>query len=82
MNAVAEIRQHGEMFNWKRHSEHAKDTFIHADHMVAVDYRRDGTVDAGRCYLFRSIDDLVLQEVASDRNKRSSIISWLIKLGS
>jgi hypothetical protein len=49
--------------------------------MVAVNYRRDGSVDQGYRYVFNRITDLKLQERTGPRNKKSAVLGWLVNLG-
>lgn len=83
MTAVKEIRDHAKLFGWTVHADdhRLEDTFVHGEHMVAVNYRKDGTVDQGTRYVFYRITDPQLQEHAAGRNKKSRVVSWLAGLG-
>ena len=83
MTAAVELRSRAEMFGWEIHCDDARleDTFIHDQNMVAVNYRRDGSVDQGYRYVFNRITDLKLQERTGPRNKKSAVLGWLVNLG-
>lgn len=81
--AATDIRTHAKMFGWNTHTDpHHGDTFIHGEHMVAVNYRRDGTIDTAKRYSFWNINDLRLQEVAPEKHKKTAVLAWLIGHGS
>ncbi|WP_133259209.1 hypothetical protein [Mycobacterium colombiense] len=75
------IREHAQMFHWDCHQEFRRDTLVCGQHMVAIDYRRDGTIEEGRRYTFQKITDVKLQERTGPRHKRATIVSWLVNLG-
>lgn len=81
--AVGEIREKADMFGWQAHTDERRneDTFIHGQHMVTVDYRRDGTVDEGYRYVFFSIKNPKLVERTGVRDKKSDVVGWLVRLG-
>lgn len=83
MTAAVEIRQHATMFGWEAHIDERRheDTFVHGEHMVAVNYRRDGTVDEGSRFVFHRITDVKLQERTGHRHKKTAVLQWLVKLG-
>lgn len=83
MTATQELRDLARMFSWSAHVDEARhsDTFICGQHMVAVDYRRDGAVEVGRRYEFASVKDLRLRELTGSRNRKDDVRNWLISLG-
>jgi len=83
MNAIEEIRNLALMFQWESHTDNSRrqDTFIHGQHMVTVDYRRDGAVNQAQRYEFASIKHPKLCESAYGRDKKSDVRYWLVKLG-
>jgi hypothetical protein len=82
--AAADIRNHADMFGWDAHIDNRRleDTFVHGQHMVTVDYRRDGTVDRAYRYVFNRITHPKLQEATGARNKKSAVVAWLVRLGN
>jgi hypothetical protein len=81
MSAVREIRDHAKMFGWSCRREAMGDTFVLGGNMVAVDYRKDGTVDRGYRYRFHVATGPKLCEATPIRNKKSTVVSWLVSLG-
>jgi hypothetical protein len=83
MTAALDLRSAAHLFGWEVHvDEHRKeDTFIFGPNMLAVNYRRDGTVDQAYRYLFYRIDKPKLQEKTPLRSKKSTILAWLAGLG-
>jgi len=83
MTAAPEVRDLARTFGWQIHIDERRheDTFVHGQHMVTVDYRRDGTVDRGYRYVFNTITRPQFQERTGVRNKKSAVLSWLVSLG-
>jgi hypothetical protein len=82
MNAVTDIRNHASMFNWTCHQDNNHTTCIHGQHMIAIDYNNAGTVAEAKRYEFYRITEPELRECAVGRNKRATVVSWLVNLGS
>ncbi len=84
MSADREIRDLAGMFGWDIHSDDSRrqDTFIHGQHMVAVDYARNGAVREGRRYEFASITNPHFCEATRDNSKKGDVKHWLVKLGN
>ena len=83
MSAVKEIRDLAKMFGWDIHTDETRheDTFLHGQHMVTVDYSRNGAVLMGNYYEFASITHPVLRERTRVKHKKSDVRNWLVKLG-
>jgi hypothetical protein len=75
------LRDHARLFGWDVHAEPRRDTYLHGENFVAVDYRRDGGVLNASRYTFYAITNPVLAERAR-RNKRLIVLSWLAEYGS
>ena len=84
MKAQSELRNLAGMFSWDIHSDDSRrqDTFIHGQHMIAVDYARNGAVREGRRYEFAKITDPQFREATSENRKKGDVQNWLVKLGS
>lgn len=83
MNAVREIRDLAGMFGWDIHADDSRrqDTFIHGQHMVTVDYARNGAVNEAHRYEWASIREPQLRDSTRDNRKKSAVKNWLVKLG-
>lgn len=81
MTSDAEIRETAEILGWKVSATQVrKDTFLLGQHMIAVDYKRDGSVDQAARYLFYRINDLHLEEtLIGGRYKKAKVIGWLAR---
>lgn len=84
MKAQSELRDLAGMFSWDIHRDDSRrqDTFIHGQHMIAVDYARNGAVREGRLYEFASIMNPKFREAARDISKKGDVKNWLVRLGS
>lgn len=83
MSATREIRDLADMFGWGIHSDDSRrqDTFIHGQHMVTVDYSRNGAVREARRYEFASIARPKFCESTRDNRKKVDVKNWLVRLG-
>ena len=83
MSATREIRDLAATFGWEAHTDDSRhqDTFLHGEHMIAVDYRRDGSVQDAKRYEFASIMNPRLRESTRGQDKKGDVERWLIKLG-
>ena len=81
MSTVTEIRDLAKMFGWDIHTDRRGDTYLHGQHMVTVDYNRNGAVREGRLYEFASIENPKLRESTHGNRKKSDVRNWLVKLG-
>lgn len=80
MSSATEIRETAEVLGWQMSvSGPRKDTFLLGSNMLAVDYKRDGTVDQASRYLFYRINDLHLEETIHGRYKKEKIIGCLAR---
>lgn len=83
MSAVGELRDLAKMFGWDIHADDSRrqDTFLHGQHMVMVDYARDGAVRDGQRYEFASVASPKLRERTRSVHKKDDVRAWLVKLG-
>ena len=83
MSAVKEIRDLAKMFKWDIHTDDTRreDTYLNGQHMVAVDYTRNGMIKRARRYEFVSIGHPKLCESTHSNHKKSDVRNWLVKLG-
>lgn len=83
MSATREIRDLAATFGWDAHTDDSRrqDTFLHGQHMISVDYCRDGSVRDASRYEFASIMNPKFREATRGRDKKGDVESWLIKLG-
>lgn len=84
MNASKEIRNLAGTFGWDVHTDDSRrqDTFLHGEHMVTVDYSRNGAVREARRYEFASVAHLKFCEGTRDNHKKDDVTRWLVKLGT
>jgi hypothetical protein len=82
MNAATDIQSKAQLFGWTCHQEHNHTTCIHGQHMIAIDTTRAGTIADAKRYEFHRITHPELRECATGRNKRATVVSWLVGYGS
>lgn len=81
MTAVKELRDLAGMFGWGIHVENRQHTFLHGQHMVTVDYNRNGAVREAKRYEFASAENVHFVERTRESHKKDDVRNWLIKLG-